>query len=59
LSDATDALIARIDATIDAPPRQVRYIGAKRVALTDFPYPAYDRHGYPVSFACEAKLNIA
>jgi hopanoid C-2 methylase len=38
LSEATDSLIARIDAMIEAPPRQVRYVGAKRLALTDFPY---------------------
>jgi radical SAM superfamily enzyme YgiQ (UPF0313 family) len=41
LSEATDSLIARIDATIDAPPGQMRYAGAKRLPLTHFPYPAY------------------
>ncbi len=42
LGAATDYLIARIDATIDAPPRQIRYVGAQRLPLTDFPYPAYN-----------------
>jgi hopanoid C-2 methylase len=42
LGEATDALLAQIDATIDPPPKQVRCSGAKRLALTDFPYPAYN-----------------
>jgi hopanoid C-2 methylase len=42
LGEATDSLIARIDAGIEAPPCQVRYAGTKRLALTDFPYPAYN-----------------
>jgi radical SAM superfamily enzyme YgiQ (UPF0313 family) len=42
LGAATDFLIARIDATIDAPPRQIRYASAKRLPLTEFPYPAYN-----------------
>jgi radical SAM superfamily enzyme YgiQ (UPF0313 family) len=41
LSEATDYLLARLDATIAAAPRQIHYSSAKRVALTDFPYPAY------------------
>ena len=42
LGEATDSLIARIDATLEAPPRQVRYGSTKRLPLTDFPYPAYN-----------------
>jgi radical SAM superfamily enzyme YgiQ (UPF0313 family) len=42
LGEATDFLIARIDATIDAPPRQIRYASAQRLPLTEFPYPAYN-----------------
>jgi hopanoid C-2 methylase len=42
LGEATDSLIAQIDATIDAPPRQIRCVGPKRLPLTDFPYPAYN-----------------
>ncbi len=42
LGQATDFLIARIDAAIATPPWQIRYVGAKRLALTDFPYPAYN-----------------
>jgi radical SAM superfamily enzyme YgiQ (UPF0313 family) len=42
LGEATDFLIARIDATSDAPPRQIRYASAKRLPLTEFPYPAYN-----------------
>ena len=34
LGAATNFLIARIDATIDAPPRQIRYASAKRLPLT-------------------------
>ena len=34
-------MIARIDATIEAPPRQIRYASTKRLPLSDFPYPAY------------------
>src|SRR3984957_16427816 len=42
LSNATDQLIARLDATIDAPPAQVRFVAKERLPLTDFPFPAYD-----------------
>ena len=42
LGGATDMLLARIDATVDAPARQVRYSSSKRLALADFPYPAYN-----------------
>jgi radical SAM superfamily enzyme YgiQ (UPF0313 family) len=42
LGDATDRLIARIDATIAAPPCPIRFAGAQRLPLTQFPYPAYN-----------------
>jgi radical SAM superfamily enzyme YgiQ (UPF0313 family) len=42
LGEATDALIAQIDATIEAPLEQIRYAAAKRLALSDFPFPAYN-----------------
>jgi hopanoid C-2 methylase len=42
LGEATDLLIAQIDATIEAPLEQIRYAGAKRLALRDFPFPAYN-----------------
>src|ERR1700744_1714498 len=42
LGEATDFLLARIDATVAMPPRQIRYSSPRRLALTDFPYPAYN-----------------
>ena len=42
LGNATDQLIARLDATIAAPPAQVRFVTKERLPLTDFPFPAYD-----------------
>ncbi|HEX3603835.1 MAG TPA: DUF4070 domain-containing protein [Steroidobacteraceae bacterium] len=42
IGDATDFLIARIDATIAAPPKQIRYSEPRRLPLSDFPYPAYN-----------------
>jgi hopanoid C-2 methylase len=42
LGDATDFLLARLDATVAAPPRQICYSSPRRLALTDFPYPAYN-----------------
>jgi radical SAM superfamily enzyme YgiQ (UPF0313 family) len=42
LGDATDHLIARIDATLATPPCQIRYVSAQRLPLSEFPYPAYD-----------------
>ena len=42
LGEATDSLIAQIDATTGAPPMQIRYAGTTRLPLTDFPYPAYN-----------------
>jgi hopanoid C-2 methylase len=42
LGEATDYLIARIEATVEPPPRQISYSSAKRLPLSDFPYPAYD-----------------
>jgi hopanoid C-2 methylase len=42
LGEATDFLLARIDADLSAPPQQVRCSSPQRLALTDFPYPAYN-----------------
>jgi radical SAM superfamily enzyme YgiQ (UPF0313 family) len=43
IGDATDKLIARIDADISRPEAQERYTTVERLALTDFPTPAYDQ----------------
>lgn len=43
IGDATDKLIARIDADIARPAQQERYVTAERLPMTDFPTPAYDR----------------
>jgi radical SAM superfamily enzyme YgiQ (UPF0313 family) len=42
LGEATDNLLARIDATTAAPPAQILFTGSRRLPLGDFPYPAYD-----------------
>src|SRR5262249_12372673 len=42
LGDATDALIARLDESVVPPATQMRFETAERLALTDFPIPAYD-----------------
>jgi hopanoid C-2 methylase len=42
LGDATDALIERIDASVLSPARQVQFHTQERVALCDFPIPAYE-----------------
>src|SRR5271165_7058893 len=41
LGDATDALIRAIDEDCAAPPEQVRFETVERLALSDFPVPAY------------------
>lgn len=41
IGDATDRLIARLDEDCAAPPEQVRFETAERLALSDFPVPAY------------------
>ncbi len=41
LGDATDALIAHIDAQPSRPPRQLVFATAERTPLTEFPAPAY------------------
>lgn len=41
LGDATDALIARVDADVSRPPAQVRFVTVDRLPLSDFPIPAY------------------
>jgi hopanoid C-2 methylase len=42
LGDATDRLIARLDESVAPPAAQARFETAERLALTDFPIPAYD-----------------
>src|SRR5499426_738433 len=42
LGDATDALIARLDESVTPPTTQMKFETAERLALTDFPIPAYD-----------------
>jgi hopanoid C-2 methylase len=41
LGDATDRLIARLDESVTPPAAQMRFETGERVALTDFPIPAY------------------
>jgi hopanoid C-2 methylase len=41
IGDATDALIAALDETASPPPVQRRFTTADRLALADFPIPAY------------------
>ncbi|HET7587527.1 MAG TPA: B12-binding domain-containing radical SAM protein [Gammaproteobacteria bacterium] len=43
IGDATDKLIARIDADISRPAEQEHYTTVERLPMTDFPTPAYDR----------------
>jgi hopanoid C-2 methylase len=43
IGDATDALIARLDDNIAAPPAQMRFETTERLPLCDFPIPAYDK----------------
>jgi hopanoid C-2 methylase len=42
LGDATDALIERLDESVVPPATQVQFRTQERVALCDFPIPAYD-----------------
>jgi len=42
IGDATDALIARLDADLTPPPAQVLFETKERMPLCDFPIPAYD-----------------
>ena len=42
LGDATDALIARLDASVAPPAQQIRFTAQERLPLADFPIPAYD-----------------
>src|SRR5947209_7576220 len=42
LGDATDQLIARLDASVSRPPAQLRLETKERLPLQDFPIPAYD-----------------
>jgi radical SAM superfamily enzyme YgiQ (UPF0313 family) len=41
IGDDTDRLIARLDDSVSAPPRQVRFETKERLPLSDFPLPAY------------------
>jgi radical SAM superfamily enzyme YgiQ (UPF0313 family) len=42
LGDATDALIAHLDATVAPPTQQVRFATRERLSLAEFPMPAYN-----------------
>ena len=42
MGDATDRLIALLDASADRPPRQVRLTTEERLPLPDFPIPSYE-----------------
>jgi radical SAM superfamily enzyme YgiQ (UPF0313 family) len=42
LGDGTEALIARLDESVEAPAAQVRFKTEERLPLPDFPIPAYD-----------------
>ena len=43
MGDATDRLIAALDASIARPPEPVRFETVERLALSDFPTPAYEQ----------------
>src|SRR5436305_4459340 len=43
LGDATDDLIALLDASLEPPPKQRRFETDERLPLADFPLPAYDK----------------
>ncbi|HEY7372095.1 MAG TPA: B12-binding domain-containing radical SAM protein, partial [Polyangia bacterium] len=43
LGDATDDLIAHLDRDVGRPARQLRFETRQRLALSEFPTPAYDR----------------
>ncbi|GAC1554629.1 MAG: B12-binding domain-containing radical SAM protein [Beijerinckiaceae bacterium] len=43
LGDATDALIATLDASISPPAQQIRFETDERLPLSDFPLPAYEK----------------
>ena len=43
MGDATDAIVASLDASVAPPARQVVARTSERLPLTDFPIPAYDR----------------
>jgi radical SAM superfamily enzyme YgiQ (UPF0313 family) len=43
IGDATDALIAHLDETVDMPGEQIRFETKERLPLSDFPIPAYER----------------
>jgi hopanoid C-2 methylase len=42
LGDATDRLIAQLDANVEPPPEQVRFETKDRLPMFEFPIPAYD-----------------
>jgi radical SAM superfamily enzyme YgiQ (UPF0313 family) len=43
MGDATDELIALLDASVAPPPKQVRFETKERLPLADFPLPAYEK----------------
>ena len=42
LGDATDRLVAQLDASLEPPPEQVRFETKDRLPMPEFPIPAYD-----------------
>ncbi len=42
LGDATDAMIAHIDESVERPPEQIRFETKERLPLDEFPIPAYN-----------------
>lgn len=57
LGDATDALIARLDASVARPARQEVYTTSERLPLTAFPLPAYDRVEIPRYFLASVQFS--
>ena len=43
MGDATDALIALLDASVAPPPQQIPFETKERLPLADFPLPAYEK----------------
>jgi len=57
LGDGTDRLIARLDASCARPPAQVRFETAERLALSDFPIPAYHLVPLPRYLMCTLQFS--
>ncbi len=57
MGDATDAIIAWLDAHTERPARQLRFDTGRRLALTDFPRPAYDLIRLPQYFISSIQFS--